>query len=335
MPPGPSLNSRASPQPIRESTGIIKPIRAYGADDSPVARQTQRPDSSPGLHPPRPRPRPQRPPPWEFGEGGGVRTCPALPMGRVAAAGARLAALGAPLAGGAELSGPPREGREDMVQSGRHFRNGTDRLRFVDRNIYNREQLLPWGKVATSWNSDPEWREHRRAAVDRPCRHNYELSSPFLSAEVSVGQRVSPRSSPGCLLCSLMDSYPSQIQLRWFQGQQELSGHVVATDVFPNVDWTYQLLVTPTWGHLQLPGGAAPEPALELLLDATHSKMLMGIGGFVFLALELCFYSHKKVRGVLGVVSLLPQSLCAPPWVSQPSVTPLSLPTELLSHRQL
>ncbi|NWI48604.1 DQB2 protein, partial [Picathartes gymnocephalus] len=44
------------------------------------------------------------------------------------------------------------------------------------------------------------------------------------------------------LLCSVMDLYPAQVQLRWFLGQQELSGHVVATDIVPNGDWTYQLL---------------------------------------------------------------------------------------------
>ncbi|NXO45857.1 DQB2 protein, partial [Locustella ochotensis] len=49
---------------------------------------------------------------------------------------------------------------------------------------------------------------------------------------------------PGRLLCSVMDFYSAQIQLRWFQGQQELLGHVVATAVVPNGDWTHQLLVT-------------------------------------------------------------------------------------------
>ncbi|NWW42135.1 DQB2 protein, partial [Panurus biarmicus] len=48
---------------------------------------------------------------------------------------------------------------------------------------------------------------------------------------------------PSCLLCSMMDFYPAKIQLRWFQGQQELSGHVVATAFVPNRDWTHQLLV--------------------------------------------------------------------------------------------
>ncbi|NWT60723.1 HB2L protein, partial [Erythrocercus mccallii] len=53
----------------------------------------------------------------------------------------------------------------------------------------------------------------------------------------------SSQPSASCLLCSVMDFYPAQIQVRLFQGQQDLSGHVVATDVVPNGDWTHQLLV--------------------------------------------------------------------------------------------
>ncbi|NXE69044.1 HB2L protein, partial [Calcarius ornatus] len=60
----------------------------------------------------------------------------------------------------------------------------------------------------------------------------------------SVSISLVPSSSqpgPSRLLCSVMDFYPAAIQVRWFQGQQELS--VLATDVVPNGDWTYQLLV--------------------------------------------------------------------------------------------
>ncbi|NWT96888.1 HB2L protein, partial [Urocynchramus pylzowi] len=83
---------------------------------------------------------------------------------------------------------------QEMVKSECHFMNGTERIRFVKRFIYNREQYVhfdsdvghfvgdtPYGEdVARYWNSDLEWMEYRRAAVDRHCRHNYELSTPFL-----------------------------------------------------------------------------------------------------------------------------------------------------------
>ncbi|NXC92142.1 HB2L protein, partial [Cercotrichas coryphoeus] len=61
---------------------------------------------------------------------------------------------------------------------------------------------------------------------------------PCLSLMPSSSQPDSGR-----LLCSVMDFYPAEIQVRWFQDQQELSEHVVATDVVANGDWTYQLLL--------------------------------------------------------------------------------------------
>ncbi|RMC10982.1 hypothetical protein DUI87_12174 [Hirundo rustica rustica] len=251
-------------------------------------------------------------------------------MGRVAAAGAvlvALVALGAPPAAGAELSAVFQE----MVKSECHFINGTDRVKFVKRFIYNREQYVhfdsdvglymgdtPYGeKVARYWNSDPEWMAYRRDAVDRHCRHNYELSTPFLverRVPPSVSISLVPSSSqpsPGLLLCSVMDFYPAEIQVKWFQGQQELSEHVVATDVVPNGDWTYQLLVlldTPLHHgvsytcqveHISLEQRLSRhwDPP-DILLDATRSKMLTGIGGFllgfVFLALGFGFYLCKK-----------------------------------------
>uniref|UniRef100_A0A8C3NBK7 Uncharacterized protein n=1 Tax=Geospiza parvula TaxID=87175 RepID=A0A8C3NBK7_GEOPR len=240
-------------------------------------------------------------------------------MGRGAAAGALLVALvvlGAPPAAGAELSGVFQE----MVQSECHFINCTERVRFVKRFIYNREQYVhfdsdvghfvgdtPYGEeVARYWNSDPEWMEHRRGAVDRHCRHNYELSTPFLmerrvppTVSISLVPPSSSQPGPGRLLCSVMDFYPAAIQVRWFQGQQELSEHVVATDVVPNGDWTYQLRVL-----LETP---PPHVSLEQPLsrhwemppDTARSKMLTGIGGFVlgfvFLALGLGFHLSKKL----------------------------------------
>ncbi|NXB62871.1 HB2L protein, partial [Struthidea cinerea] len=53
----------------------------------------------------------------------------------------------------------------------------------------------------------------------------------------------SSQPGPGRLLRSVLDFSPARVQLRWFQGGRELSGHVVATDMVPSGDWTHQLLV--------------------------------------------------------------------------------------------
>ncbi|NXP43300.1 2B19 protein, partial [Leiothrix lutea] len=74
------------------------------------------------------------------------------------------------------------------------FINGTEKVRYVHRNIYNREPLYhfdsdvghyvgdtPWGeKVARDWNSNPRIMERRRAQVDTFCRHNYDILGPHL-----------------------------------------------------------------------------------------------------------------------------------------------------------
>lgn len=64
-----------------------------------------------------------------------------------------------------------------------HFINGADRVRFMERHIYNREQLLHFdflsAMCARRWNSDQEWMENRQAQVDMFCRHNYQVFSPF------------------------------------------------------------------------------------------------------------------------------------------------------------
>ncbi|XP_072777319.1 class II histocompatibility antigen, B-L beta chain-like isoform X2 [Taeniopygia guttata] len=210
-------------------------------------------------------------------------------MGRGAAAGAvlvALVALGAAPAAGAELSGV----FQFLGKFECYFMNGTEKV------------------------SNPEFMERKRAEVDLVCRHNYRLYAPF-SMERRVPPSVSislvPSSSqpgPGRLLCSVLDFYPAPIQVRWFQGQQELSEHVVATEVVPNGDWSYQLLVlleTPPRRGLtyscQVEHGSLEHPlsqSWEMPPDAARSKMLTGIGGFVlgslFLALGLGFYLRKK-----------------------------------------
>ncbi|NXF14339.1 2B1A protein, partial [Smithornis capensis] len=101
-----------------------------------------------------------------------------------------LVVLGAPPAASEELSGVFQE----MAKFECHFINGTERVRFVHRRIHNREQFAhfdsdvgkyvgdtPYGEIqARYWNSDPHKVELRGAEVDRLCRHNYEVVTPFL-----------------------------------------------------------------------------------------------------------------------------------------------------------
>ncbi|NXX31438.1 HB2J protein, partial [Nicator chloris] len=90
---------------------------------------------------------------------------------------------------------PARSGWfQELGTSECHFINGTEKVRFIERHVYNRELyamfdsdvghyvgFTPWGeKAAQHWNSNPAILEYNRGEVDTYCRYNYELSTPFL-----------------------------------------------------------------------------------------------------------------------------------------------------------
>uniref|UniRef100_U3JEU4 Ig-like domain-containing protein n=1 Tax=Ficedula albicollis TaxID=59894 RepID=U3JEU4_FICAL len=140
---------------------------------------------------------------------------------------------------------------------------------------------------------------------------------------------------PVCLLCSVMDFYPAQIQLRWFQNQQELSEHVVATDMVANGDWTYQLLVlleTPPRRGLsytcQVEHVSLEQPLRqrwgtgEALGGCQRHWDVSFVLGWAFLALGFGFNFPKKAMvGPRGLVAS--PGVCAPPHV--PSSVSLTL----------
>uniref|UniRef100_A0A674H0Z4 Ig-like domain-containing protein n=1 Tax=Taeniopygia guttata TaxID=59729 RepID=A0A674H0Z4_TAEGU len=133
-----------------------------------------------------------------------------------------------------------------------HFVNGTEKVRCLRRFTYNREQYAMLDSDAGPFPVCP------KARPPLPSLSQFPTADPSVSLlspnAPSVSISLVPSSSqpgPGRLLCSLVDFYPAHAQLRWFQGQQELS--VAATDVVPNGDWTHQLLVlleTPARGEL-------------------------------------------------------------------------------------
>ncbi|XP_026547654.1 HLA class II histocompatibility antigen, DRB1-4 beta chain-like, partial [Notechis scutatus] len=68
-----------------------------------------------------------------------------------------------------------------------HFLNGTQRVRFLDRYFYDRQEFVRFdsdlGKhvavtelgepSADYWNSDEQWMQYQKTEVDRFCRRNY------------------------------------------------------------------------------------------------------------------------------------------------------------------
>ncbi|CAM9108483.1 unnamed protein product [Bubo scandiacus] len=199
--------------------------------------------------------------------------------------------------------------------------------------------------TAKYWNSQPDILDAERTAVDWFCRKSYEVFTPFITerkGELAGGRRagrprgsvpsrgpapsrslpvqpkvrVAPVQSSSLpqtdrLACYVTGFYPAQIEVKWFQNGREETERVVSTDVIPNGDWTYQVLVmletTPQRGDTytcQVEHVSLQHPVSqrwELQSDGARSKMLTGVGGFVlgliFLALGLGLYVRKKVSG--------------------------------------
>ncbi|XP_072213844.1 class II histocompatibility antigen, B-L beta chain-like [Excalfactoria chinensis] len=251
--------------------------------------------------------------------------------GRIPAAVAVLVALLAqsiPEAGSAGSWERPSAFFQYSFISECHFLNGTQRVRSVQRYIYNGQQFAHFdsdvGKYvadttlgesqAEIWNSDPDILEDERGAVDRLCRHNYEILEPFtVQRSVQPKVRVSALQSGSLgesdrLACYVTGFYPAEIEVKWFQNGREETERVVSTDVMQNGDWTYQVLVVletvPRRGdsyECRVEHASLPQPISqhwEPPSDAGRSKMLTGVGGFVlglvFLALGLFMFLRSQ-----------------------------------------
>lgn len=95
-----------------------------------------------------------------------------------------------------------------------YFTNGTERVQFVVRFIFNLEEyarfdsdlgifvaLTELGQPdAELWNSRPDILERSRASVDMLCRRNYQLGAPFtVGRKGEVGSEVRWVQEPPCV----------------------------------------------------------------------------------------------------------------------------------------
>ncbi|KAB0353391.1 hypothetical protein FD755_023906 [Muntiacus reevesi] len=238
----------------------------------------------------------------------------------------------------AVLSTPGAEGRDspqDFVYQFKglcYFTNGTERVRLVTRYIYNQEEnvrfdsdvgehraVTPLGRPdAEYWNSQKDFLEQTRAAVDTVCRHNYqsEVRTTFqrlVEPTVTISpSRTEALNHHNLLVCSVTDFYPGQIKVRWFRNDQEETAGVVSTPLIRNGDWTFQILVmlemTPQRGDVYT--CRVEHPSLQSPIsvewraqsESAQSKMLSGVGGFVlgliFLGLGLIVH-HRSQKGLM------------------------------------
>ncbi|NP_001380644.2 major histocompatibility complex-Y, class II beta chain 1 [Gallus gallus] len=254
----------------------------------------------------------------------------AMGSGRVLVAGAvlvALVALGARLAAGTR----PSAFFQWSATVECHFLNGTERVRFLVRHVYNRQQYVHFDSdvglfvadtvlgepSAKLFNSQPDVLEKNRAAVEMLCNYNYEIVAPLTLQRREPKVRISALQSGSLpqtdrLACYVTGFYPPEIEVKWFQNGQEETERVVSTDVIQNGDWTYQVLVvleiSPRHGDsyvCQVEHTSLQQPITQRWEppgDVSRSKLLMGVGGFVlglvYLALGIFFFlCSKKVSG--------------------------------------
>ncbi|XP_003789114.1 HLA class II histocompatibility antigen, DRB1-1 beta chain isoform X1 [Otolemur garnettii] len=209
-----------------------------------------------------------------------------------------------------------------------HFHNGTEKVRLLVRNIYNREEYARFdsdvGKYravtelgrpdAEYWNSQKDVLEQKRAEVDTVCRHNYEIFDRFLvprrgEPKVTVyPAKTQPLQHHNLLVCSVHGFYPGKIEVKWFRNDQEEKAGVVSTGLIQNGDWTFQTLVmleiVPQSGEVytcQVEHPSLMNPVTvewRAQSESAQSKMLSGVGGFVlgllFLGAGLFIYFRNQ-----------------------------------------
>ncbi|KAM6436413.1 H-2 class II histocompatibility antigen, E-S beta chain-like isoform 2-T2 [Liasis olivaceus] len=209
-----------------------------------------------------------------------------------------------------------------------HFLNGTQRVRYLKRYFYDRQEFVRFDsdvgkfvavtefgqKDADKWNSGQEVRI-KRAEVDSFCRHNYGVYDGHL-----IGRRAKPtvtvsptKTDPGSpntiLLCTGTGFYPLEIDVQWLKnGRPEKEG-VAFGEELQNGDWTYQLQVLletqPQRGDVYAckVGHASLEAPVTVQWDphsskAAKSKLWTGavgaVLGVVFLAVGLSLYLKNK-----------------------------------------
>ncbi|KAM3848369.1 rano class II histocompatibility antigen, A beta chain-like [Vipera latastei] len=211
-----------------------------------------------------------------------------------------------------------------------HFLNGTQQVRYLSREIYDREEFVrfdsargefeavtAFGKVdAEAWNRDKGELQYLKAQVDSFCRNNYKtlqrgsMVGRRAKPTVSISStKLDPASPHTILLCNARGFYPVEIEVRWLKNGRPEEEGVAFGEELQNGDWTYQLQVmletqpqrgdvyTCQVGHasLEAPITVQWEPRSS---HSARSKLWTGIMGaligVIFFATGLSLYLKSK-----------------------------------------
>uniref|UniRef100_A0A8C9DIB0 Ig-like domain-containing protein n=1 Tax=Prolemur simus TaxID=1328070 RepID=A0A8C9DIB0_PROSS len=199
-----------------------------------------------------------------------------------------------------------------------HFYNGTERVRFLERYIHNREEYVRFDSDVGEFRpvtDQKDFLDDERAAVDTYCRHNYGVVESFtvrrrVEPKVTVyPAKTQPLQHHNLLVCSVNGFYPGNIEVKWLRnGREEEAAVVSSTGLIQNGDWTFQTLVmleiVPQSGEVYTCQVEHPSRMSPLTVEwraqseSAQGKMLSGVGGFVlgllFLGVGLFIYFRNQ-----------------------------------------
>uniref|UniRef100_A0A7M4FEJ5 DLA class II histocompatibility antigen, DR-1 beta chain-like n=1 Tax=Crocodylus porosus TaxID=8502 RepID=A0A7M4FEJ5_CROPO len=196
-----------------------------------------------------------------------------------------------------------------------HYTNGTQQARYVERVIWGRQEICYYdshvgyyvartkeGRPIAEYRNRLEYLSFLWASVEKFCSYSYRrFKSLAMDRKVKPKIKIYPMKTesshtPDLLVCSVTKFYPADIGVKWLKNGQEHTGKVVARELLPNGDWTFQMHVklemVPRRGDvyacqvdhislqtpmiLQIPLGKLPA-LWEVQTYSAKSKMIVGI----------------------------------------------------------
>uniref|UniRef100_A0A7M4FIZ7 DLA class II histocompatibility antigen, DR-1 beta chain-like n=1 Tax=Crocodylus porosus TaxID=8502 RepID=A0A7M4FIZ7_CROPO len=212
------------------------------------------------------------------------------------------------LAAGARLGHGAEEQRRRNHEC--HYTNGTQQARYVERVIWGRQEICYYdshvgyyvartkeGRPIAEYRNRLEYLSFLWASVEKFCSYSYRrFKSLAMDRKVKPKIKIYPMKTesshtPDLLVCSVTKFYPADIGVKWLKNGQEHTGKVVARELLPNGDWTFQM-------HVKLE--MVPRRGDVYACQVDHISLQTPM----ILQWEVQTYSAKS-KMIVGIVSLI------------------------------
>ncbi|XP_019385963.1 PREDICTED: DLA class II histocompatibility antigen, DR-1 beta chain-like [Crocodylus porosus] len=191
-----------------------------------------------------------------------------------------------------------------------HYTNGTQQARYVERVIWGRQEICYYdshvgyyvartkeGRPIAEYRNRLEYLSFLWASVEKFCSYSYRrFKSLAMDRKVKPKIKIYPMKTesshtPDLLVCSVTKFYPADIGVKWLKNGQEHTGKVVARELLPNGDWTFQM-------HVKLE--MVPRRGDVYACQVDHISLQTPM----ILQWEVQTYSAKS-KMIVGIVSLI------------------------------